>query len=120
MQTGGFAAELQKEVEKVKLSREWRREYMTLQIYVDDIRREEREAGRQEGIQKGIQKGIQDGEIRKLISQVMKKLSSGKDIERIAEETEESRDSLEPIIDVITSHPDYDLDEVFDCLNSRQ
>ena len=85
---------------------------MTLQIYVDDIRREEREAGRQEG--------IQDGEIRKLISQVMKKLSSGKDIERIAEETEESRDSLEPIIDVITSHPDYDLDEVFDHLNSRQ
>ena len=64
MQTGGFAAELQKEVEKVKLSRDWRREYMTLQIYVDDIRREEREAGRQEG--------IQDGEIRKLISQVMK------------------------------------------------
>ena len=81
---------------------------MTLQIYVDDIRREEHEAGRQEG------------EIRKLISLVMKKLSSGKDIERIAEETEESRDSLEPIIDVITSHPDYDLDEVFDCLNSRQ
>lgn len=58
--------------------------------------------------------------MRKLISQVMKKLSSGKDIERIAEETEESKDSLELIIDAITSHPDYDLDDVFNHLNSRQ
>ena len=46
---GAFAEELQEEVEKVKASNEWRREYMTLQILLDETMAEARKEGLAEG-----------------------------------------------------------------------
>ena len=44
---GKFAENLQREVERVKASEEWRREYMTLQIFLDDTMAEGRAEGEQ-------------------------------------------------------------------------
>lgn len=44
---GKFAENLQREVERVKASEEWRREYMTLQILLDDTMAEGRAEGEQ-------------------------------------------------------------------------
>ena len=48
-----------------------------------------------------------------LISLIKKKLSAGKDIERIADEVEETVEKIQPIVDILTEHPEYDVDEVY-------
>ena len=62
------------------------------------------------------EEGREEGEMRKLISQIKKKLFSGKDIERIAEEVEETVDTIQPIVDILTEYPEYDEDEVCERL----
>ena len=62
------------------------------------------------------EEGREEGEMRKLISQIKKKLFSGKDIERIAEEVEETADTIQPIVDILTENPEYDEAEVYDRL----
>ena len=70
---GAFAEELQDEVERVKASEEWRREYMTLQVLLDDTREEARAEGRAEG------------EWKRLVRQVCMKLQKSKPCFEIAD-----------------------------------
>ena len=77
---------------------------MKLELKMYEMREEGRALGREEG------------ETRKLISQIKKKLFSGKDIEQIAEEVEETVDTIQPIVDILTEHPEYDEDEVYERL----
>ena len=77
---------------------------------------EMKEEGRALGKEEGRQEGREEGETRKLISQIKKKLFSGKDIEQIAEEVEETVDTIQPIVDILTEHPEYDEDEVYERL----
>lgn len=61
---GKFAENLQREVEKVKASDEWRREYMTLQMLLDERMAEAREEGLAEGRAEGRAEGCKEGEQR--------------------------------------------------------
>ena len=95
-----FTKRLEAQVKKAKTSAKWRLEYMKLELKMYEMREEGRE----------------EGEMRKLISQIKKKLFSGKDIERIAEEVEETADTIQPIVDILTENPEYDEAEVYDRL----
>ena len=95
---GDFAEELQQEVERVKLSEEWRREYMTLQVLLDDTKRE----------------GYKEGNLQRLIHQICRKLQKGKNIPDIADELEETEDVIADIVAVI-EQCGTDCDEELIC-----
>lgn len=106
---GAFAEELQEEVEKVKSSNEWRREYMTLQILLDETMAE----ARKEGLAEGRAEGRAEGSLRTLIHQVLKKLQRGKTIPEMTEELEETEEVIKHIVDVVKNYePDYDVDAI--------
>ena len=85
---------------------------MKLELKMYEMREEGRALGREEG----RQEGRQEGAMRILISLIKKKLFSGKDIARIAEEVEETVDTIQPIVDILMEHPEYDEDEVCERL----
>ncbi len=99
---GDFAEELQQEVERVKLSEEWRREYMTLQVLLDDTKRE------------GYKEGNREGNLQRLIHQICRKLQKGKNIPDIADELEETEDVIAEIVSVI-EQCGTDCDEELIC-----
>ena len=99
---GDFAEELQQEVERVKLSEEWRREYMTLQVLLDDTKRE------------GYKEGNREGNLQRLIHQICRKLQKGKNIPDIADELEETEDVIADIVAVI-EQCGTDCDEELIC-----
>lgn len=106
---GEFAQELQQEVSRVKASEKWRREYMTLQIFMDDARKEERQLGREEG----RQEGRQEGELIKLVQLVCKKIEKGKSVSEIADALEESEDTISRIVTIASQYaPEYDVDAI--------
>lgn len=103
---GAFAQALQEEVTRVKASQEWRREYMTLQIFMDDARREERKIGREQG-----------ADIH-LIGQVCKKLARNLSIEEIADSLEEDVREIKKIVEVAKAFaPQYDIDRIYESLH---
>ena len=55
------------------------------------------EQGIQQGMEQGIQQGIQQGEYQKLLHQIQKKMNKLKTIEQIAEELEETIDTITPL-----------------------
>ena len=98
---GDFAEELQQEVDRVKASEEWRHEYMTLQVLLDDTRKEAHEAGRAEG------------DWRRLTQQVCKKLQKGKSVSEMADELEESEETIRRIVTIAKQYDsDYDMDAI--------
>lgn len=101
---GEFAEELQQEVDRVKASEEWRREYMTLQVLLDDTREEAR--------------------LINLIQKVCIKLQKGKGISEIADELEESEESEETIrrvVNVANKYvPEYDTEAICEELLSEE
>ncbi len=110
---GGFAEKLQKEVTYIKESDKWRREYMTLQIFMDDARKEERKLGREEGLQEGREEGREEGEWISLIQMVDKKLKKGKVVSEIAAELEESEERIGKIVTAIEQHtPEYNVEAI--------
>lgn len=58
---GQFAEALAKEVERVKIQKEARREYMTLYMQYQQYHRDGLEAGRREGLQEGLREGRREG-----------------------------------------------------------
>ena len=94
---GDFAEELQQEVNRIKASEEWRREYMTLQILLDDTREE----------------GCAEGDWRRLTQQVCRKLQKGKLISEIADELEETEETIHRIVTIAKQYePDYDVEAI--------
>ena len=92
--TDGFTERLEQRVLKIRRDTEWRDDYMTLEMKMD----EKYEQGLKEGITKGIEQGIELGIGQGLRVQIQKKLNKGKSISQIADECEESEDTIRKII----------------------
>ena len=92
--TDGFTERLEKRVLKIRRDTEWRDDYMTLGMKMDEKYEQGREQGLKEGIEQGIELGIGQG----LRVQIQKKLNKGKSISQIADECEESEDTIRKII----------------------
>ena len=61
--------------------------------------------------------GIGEGSSKHLIEQVCKKLVKGKSIETIADEVEETVETIKPIFDIAVKYvPDYDVDAIYNEL----
>ena len=71
---------------------------MTLEMKMDEKYEQGREQGLKEGITKGIEQGIELGIGQGLRVQIQKKLNRGKSISQIADECEESEDTIRKII----------------------
>ena len=84
-----FIRKLQKSIREVKASREMGARYMTFEEYLKEEREEAKEEGRQEG------------ERNKLIIQVKKKLAKGQSVEQIADALEETKETIQEIVDGI-------------------
>ncbi|MGN0154001.1 MAG: Rpn family recombination-promoting nuclease/putative transposase [Lachnospiraceae bacterium] len=114
---GAFAEALQQEVIRVRSSEKWRREYMTLQIFMDDARKEERKLGRAEGRAEGREEGRAEGraegQLINLIRQICKKLEKNKSVLEIADELEESEEDIRKIVTVMEKYtPEYDVEAI--------
>lgn len=106
---GEFAEELQDEVERIKASEEWRREYMTLQILLDETMAEARE----EGLAEGRAEGRAEGAHKTLVQLIIKKLQKDKSIAEIAEDLEETENAIQSIVDILKKYePNYDIEEI--------
>lgn len=94
---GNFVEELQQEVDRVKLSKDWRREYMKLHVLLDDTKRE----------------GIIQGELLALTKQVCRKLQKQKTPQEIAEDLDESLEKIQQICNIAKEYaPDYDPEAI--------
>ena len=100
--TDGFTERLEQRVVEIRRDTEWRDDYMTLEMKMDEKYEQGREQGLKEGITKGIKQGIEQGiELgigQGLRVQIQKKLNKGKSISQIADECEESEDTIRKII----------------------
>ena len=92
--TDGFTERLEQRVLKIRKDTEWRDDYMTLEMKMDEKYEQGREQGLKEGIEQGIELGIGQG----LRVQIQKKLNKGKSISQIADECEESEEEIWKII----------------------
>lgn len=61
--------------------------------------------GKEEGWEEGREEGKEEGELSKLISLIMKKYHKGKSIETIADEVEESIETVRPIFELVKDNP---------------
>ena len=93
--TDGFTERLEQRVLEIRRDTEWRDDYMTLEMKMD----EKYEQGLEEGLAKGIEQGIELGIGQGLRVQIQKKLNKGKSISQIAEECEESEDVIWKIVE---------------------
>ena len=112
--TDGFMERLEQRVLEIRRDTEWRNDYMTLEMKMDEKYEQGREQGLKEGITKGIEQGIEQGIERGIEQgieqgielgigqglrvQIQKKLNKGKSISQIADECEESEDTIRKII----------------------
>ncbi len=70
------------------------------------------------GIAKGIEKGIEKGKLLNLISMVIKKFEKGKSISQIAEEVEETEDSIRVYYDLVQNNPQKSAEELLVLLSA--
>ena len=91
---------------------EYRDEVIDVSVYDYDEEgrmRVEREEGREEG------------DIRRLITQITKKVQKGMDIDTIASELEEETKTIKPLYNiVIATAPDYDIDKILKSVSDFQ
>ena len=74
----------------------------------EDVQKE----GRAEGYSSGIAEGRAEG-YRRLVNSIIKKLQKNKSLEQIADELEESVETIQPIYDIVKKHaPEYDADTI--------
>ena len=88
--TDGFTERLEQRVVEIRRDTEWRDGYMTLEMKMDEKY--------EQGLKEGITKGIEQGYDERLYDLIRKKLEKGKSISQIADECEESEDTIRKII----------------------
>ena len=67
------------------------------------------------------EEGREEGDIRRLITQITKKVQKGMDIDTIASELEEEPETIKPLYDaVIAAAPDYDIDKILESVSDFQ
>lgn len=92
-----FTGKLDEAVAAARLHREWRQEYMKLEMMMRDSRKEGRAEGKAEG----------------KIDLVCRKLAKGKTPEAIAEDMEEDISEVKRICDAAAKYaPDYDIEKI--------
>ena len=85
-----FLKGCQEEVERLRMDDEWRENYMTWEMKLDEKYRQ--------GMEEGLATGRAEGRIENLTNQVRKKLQKGKSLSVIAEECEEDESVIQEII----------------------
>lgn len=117
-----FSAILKSEVERIKLSAEWRTEYMRLSEWLEDEKEMSTEAARAEGLEQGIEQGLEQGleqgQLKTIISLVCKKMKKNLTYEEIADQLEENIDKIAGIGEIAKQvMPKYDVDKILEELN---
>ena len=113
-----FSAILKSEVERIKLSAEWRTEYMRLSEWLEDEKEMATEAARAEGLEQGIEQGLEQGQLKTIISLVCKKMKKNLTYEEIADQLEENIDKIAGIGEIAKQvMPKYDVDKILEELN---
>ncbi len=103
-----FIRELDEAVVRARENREWRREYMVMNLWQQDIEWEARK--------QGISEGCTMGEMLTIISLVRKKAKKHFSAEDIAELLEQEIGTITDILDCIRQHPEYDDEKIYGCL----
>ncbi len=62
------------------------------------------------------EEGREIGDVLRLISQIQKKIQKLKALETIADELEETPNSIRSIYDLIRQHPDKSAEEILECM----
>ena len=71
------------------------------------------EEGYSTGIKEGYSSGISKGAVGRPVNSIIKKLQKNKSLEQIADELEESVETIQPIYDIVKKHaPEYDADTI--------
>lgn len=71
------------------------------------------EEGYSTGIKEGYSSGISKGDVGRLVNSIIKKLQKNKSLEQIADELEESVETIQLIYDIVKKHaPEYDADTI--------
>lgn len=92
-----FTEELDEAVAAARLHKEWRSEYMKLEMMIRDSRKE----------------GRAEGRIEEKIDLVCRKLAKGKTPETIADDLEEDLNKIQRICDAASKYaPDYDIEKI--------
>ncbi len=90
----------QKRLKKLtKMEYEWEKEYS-------------RRSGWKEGWKEGWIKGLKEGRDLCVLSLIKKKYSKGKPLVQIADELEESVESIRPLYDLVEKYPDKTAEEL--------
>ena len=106
--TDAYTESLQEDVEKNRRDDEWRDNYMTFEMIMEEKKQE------------GETIGKIKGESYMLISQVIRKIQKGKSMEKTAEELEEDVTKIAPIYEAVKeSAPEYDVEEIYRKVQER-
>lgn len=105
-----FVDALDREVQKARENKEWRLEYMTLFMKLQ----ESLEAGKAQGLEIGRAEGRAEGELRRLILQVRKKYDKGISAEETAEMLEETPVLVTKIMDILKESPELTDEEIYE------
>ena len=66
-----------------------------------------------DGVEEGRAEGYAKGAVHHLAASVVKKVQKDKNLEQIADELEESIETIQPIYDIVKKHaPEYDVDAI--------
>ena len=99
---------------------EYRDEVIDVSVYDYDEEGRMR-VEREEGWLDGHGKGREEGDMRRLITQITKKVQKFKDIDTIASELEEEPETIKPLYDmVVAAAPDYDIDKIMTKISNKE
>ena len=99
---------------------EYRDEVIDVSVYDYDEEGRMR-VEREEGWLEGHGKGREEGDMRRLITQITKKVQKSKDIDTIASELEEEVVTVKPLYDVVVAAaPDYDIDRIMTKIANKE
>ena len=76
--------------------------------------------GREEGRAEGKIEGRDEGELLKLIKQILKKMSKGQNVEKIADDLMEELSLIEIICGIISESNSSDPEEILRIIKARQ
>ena len=108
-----YTGRLDAAVSYARHNKEWRVEYMKTYFHDLDVKKE----GIAIGLKQGLAEGISQGELTVLIKMVQKKLSRGMALADIADDLEESVESVKHIVEAIVACGDgATVDEVYKIL----
>jgi len=101
MSNDSFVKSLDAQVAGIKLDREWRSEYMLLELMLEKERKY----------------GFAEGEMKHLITQCVRKLRKGRSEEQIADELEADVLVVNRIVTLASEFaPEYNIDQIYDRL----